>query len=380
MAAKDYYEILSVGKNSGYDEIKSAYRKLAIKYHPDKHQGDKQAEEKFKEISEAYEVLSDPQKRSTYDQFGHEGLKSSFGAGGFQWQDFSHFEDISDIFENVFNGFGFDDLFGFGRGRRSRGGPRRGSSLQCSVEIDLKQAALGTEKTISLSRSEICNVCKGTRAKPGTKEETCGGCGGRGQINASTGFFSITRPCVQCGGRGAIVKTPCTNCHGRGQIKVRKRINVKIPRGVDDGIRLRVSGEGEAGLGGGPRGDLYVNIHVKEHDIFTRHDNDIYCQVPISFVTAVFGGEIEIPTLEGTVKMKIPEGTQSGRIFRLRQKGISSLQGSGRGDELCRVMIETPTNLNKQQKNKLREFAALYSENVQPQSKKFMKKIKEMFG
>jgi len=378
MSKRDYYDVLGMAKNASAEEIKRAYRKLAMANHPDKHQGDKEAEERFKEISEAYEVLSDSQKRATYDQYGHEGLKGAFGSGGFSWQDFSHFEDISDIFGDLFSGFGFDDMFGFGGGRR-RSGPRRGSHLQAEAIIDLKEAAFGTEKTISISRAETCETCKGNRAKPGTREESCRACGGKGQVSSVSGFFSIARTCGECGGSGSIIKIPCPDCHGTGYEKRKKRIQVKIPRGIDNGMRLRMVGEGNAGEKGGPRGDLYVTISVKEHNIFERHNDDIYCRVPITFVTAVFSGEVEIPTLEGTVKMKIPDGTQSGKIFRLRGKGAYHLQTNSRGDELCKVVIETPTHLNEQQKKKLMEFAELCGENVQPQSKKFMKKIKEMF-
>ena len=376
---RDYYDILGVAKNANADEIKKAYRKMAFKYHPDKHQGDKTAEEKFKEVSEAYEVLSDTKKRSTYDQHGHDGLKGAFGSGGFQWQDFSHQEDISDLFGNIFSSFGFDEMFGTsGRGSR-RSGPRRGSSLQLEVEIDLKEAAFGTEKTISLKRAENCETCKGTGAKPGTKEATCEACGGRGQTSTSSGFFTMSRTCGTCGGRGTVIKIPCGNCGGSGTVAEKKKIKVKIPRGVSTGTRLRVSGEGEAGEKSGPHGDLYVYINVKEHDIFERHDDDIYCQVSIPFTTAVFGGEVDVPTLEGNVKMNVPEGTQSGRTFRLRQKGIYHLSGSGRGDELCRLVVETPTDLTEQQKNKLKEFAELRGEDIRPQSKKFVRKIKDMF-
>ena len=381
MAKSDYYEVLNIAKNASAAEIKKAYRTLAFKYHPDKNPNSKTAEEKFKEISEAYEVLSDSEKRATYDRYGHDGLKGAFGSGGFQWQNFTHFDDLSDLFgnlEDIFGGFGMSDLFGTG-GRRRQRGPRPGSSLQAEVAIDLKEAAFGAERTINLKRLETCDVCKGSKAKPGTKATTCNTCGGRGQVSTVSGFFSIARTCNVCGGSGSILKTPCTNCDGIGRVPARKKIKVQIPKGVSDGIRLRVSNEGEAGEKGGPRGDLYVYINVRKNDIFERHMDDIYCQVPISFVTAVFGGEVEIPTLESTVKMKIPEGTQSGRIFRLRQKGVYHLNGSGRGDELCKVVIETPTNLSEEQKKKLKEFAQLCGENIEPQSQKFMKKIKEMF-
>jgi len=377
---RDYYEVLGISKGASADEIKRAYRKLAMKHHPDKHQGDKEAEEKFKEISEAYEVLSDPKKKSTYDQFGHDGLKGAFGPGGFQWQDFTHFEDISDIFDGLFGSFGFDsDMFGFGSGRARRGGPRRGSHLRAEIEISLKDAAFGVEKTLSLNRKEVCDTCSGRGAKPGTKETKCDACGGRGTVNSVSGFFSISRTCDQCMGRGSIIKTPCDDCSGTGFTHARRKIKVKVPRGIDNGTRLRITGEGEPGEKNGPRGDLYVTIYVKEDKYFQRHNDDIYCEAPISFITAVFGGEIDVPTLEGPVKMKVPEGTQSNKVFRLRQKGVYHLRGAGRGDQLCRVVVRTPTNLNSEQKRKLSEFADACGERIDPQARNFVDKIKGMF-
>ncbi|MFH1791231.1 MAG: molecular chaperone DnaJ [Candidatus Omnitrophota bacterium] len=379
VSKRDYYEVLGVGRSAGHDEIRSAYRKLAMQYHPDKHQGDKAAEERFKEISEAYEVLSDPQKKDTYDRFGHEGLRNAFSAGGFQWRDFSHFEDISDLFENVFSGFGFDDLFGFG-GRKKRSGPRQGASIRQDVEIELKEAAFGVEKSVSVTRAETCAKCRGTGARPGTKEETCAACGGRGQVTSSSGFFSISRACEQCRGRGSIIKEPCQECRGEGRVNARKKISVKIPGGVDNGTRLRVTGEGEAGTKGGPRGDLYVDIHIKKHESFERHEDDIYCQVRMPFITAVLGGEIEVPTLEGSEKLDIPAGTQSGEIFRLKHKGMHRLRRGGRGDQLLRVMVETPVNLTVLQKKKLIEFSESCGRKVQPKKGKFVRKIKDMLG
>lgn len=379
MSKRDYYEVLGISKNATPDEIKSAYRKLAMKHHPDKHNGDKAAEEKFKEISEAYEVLEDPQKKSVYDKYGHEGLKGAFGQGGFGWQDFTHFDDISDIFEGVFGSFGFDaGAFGFGS-RKKRSGPVRGENLKIDIEVDLREAAFGVEKTVSISRNETCPLCKGSRTKPGTKEETCHACHGTGQVTSVSGFFSVSRPCVNCGGRGVIIKSPCTNCHGNGVVKEKKKIKVKIPKGVDTGIRLRLNGEGGSGQKGGPSGDLYVDIHVKEHEYFKRDGDDIYCDAPVPYIIAVLGGDIEVPTLDGDVNLHIPEGTDSGKIFKIKEKGIYSLNGHGRGDQYCRVYIETPKKLNSSQKEKLIEFAKLCGENVEDKSGKLFKKIKDMF-
>jgi len=374
MSKRDYYEVLGLTRGASSDEIRSSYRKLAMQHHPDKHHGDKDAEEKFKEISEAYEVLSDADKRSMYDQYGHEGLKGAFGRGGFSMNDFTHFEDIQDIFEGLFGG----DIFGFGSGRQ-RSGPRRGRHLQAHVEIDLNEAAFGAERTLTIAHSEECPSCKGTGAKPGTKEIQCKACRGAGQVNMTSGFFSISQTCGECGGKGTVIKTPCEVCRGTGQVPGKRKIKVSIPRGVEDGTRLRLSQEGEPGTKGGPAGDLYVDVRVKAHDVFERHGDDIYCEVPISFVTAVFGGEIEVPTLEGPVKLTIPEATQSGKVIRVKQKGVYNLHGRGRGDQLCRVNVETPKNLNDIQKKKLREFAEVCGEDVLPESNKFVKKIKEMF-
>jgi len=371
----DYYEVLDVKKNASESEIKSAYRSLAMKHHPDKHKGDKVAEEKFKEISEAYEVLSDSNKRATYDQFGYEGLKGAFGGGGFGWENFTHFSDLEDIFSSFGN---LGDLFGFGS-RSRRGGPRRGADLQYELEITLEEAVFGVEKTIKVERSESCTVCGGSGSKPGTKEETCTVCSGRGQISSVSGFFSVSRTCHRCNGRGKIIKTPCTKCAGSGKVRASRKIKANIPRGVDNGSRLRIQGEGEAGEKGGSSGDFYVLIYVKEHSVFNRHDDNVYCQVPISFITAVFGGEIKIPTLEGDIMMKVPAGTQSGRVFRLKQKGVYHLQRQGRGDEHCRVIVETPTDLDTEQKKKLKEFAKACGEEIRPKTKSFVEKMKKAF-
>ncbi len=377
---RDYYEILGIKKGSSVDEIKKAYRSLALKYHPDRVSGDKKAsEEKFKEISEAYAVLSDPQKKSQYDQFGHAGIDSRYSYEDiFKGADFSSiFEDLGvggggifgDIFEGIFGG-------GFSSGRRNS---LRGRDLQYEFEISFEEAAFGVKKTVTIPRHEICDTCKGDGARPGTKKTTCSTCNGKGRIMQSAGFFSIQQTCPKCRGEGTIIKNPCVKCVGTGKIKVTKKIEVSIPAGVDTGSRLRMQQEGEAGTKGGPRGDLYIYVHVKDHDIFERHGYDIVCDVPISFPVATLGGEVEIPTLNGKVTMKIPEGTQTGKIFRLQGKGIKRLRGYGIGDELVRVVVETPTRLNSQQKRILKEFMKSCDDKVSPLAKSFTEKAKKIF-
>lgn len=385
---RDYYEILGIAKSASADEIKKAYRNLALKYHPDRvaPEKKKEAEEKFKEVSEAYEVLMDPQKKEVYDQYGHSGVDNSFKQGGFTWQDFHHFDDIKDIFgefdlSDLFRSFGMGgDIFGggFETGQR-RGGGRRGSDLEYELEISFEDAAFGTEKTILIPRYETCGECEGSGAKPGSKRERCPACGGRGQVSTSSGFFNIVRTCDRCGGEGVIIGTPCLACGGRGRIKTKRSIKIKIPAGVDSGSRLRVHGEGEAGERGGRRGDLYIILRVRPHEIFERHDTDIYCEVPINFTTAVFGADIEVPTLEGRIKMKVPAGTQGGRIFRLRGKGIAHLHDYGRGDQLVKVQIDVPTDLTAEQKRLLKEYARASDESSGPLSRSFLEKMKKIF-
>lgn len=380
MAKRDYYEILGLSREGSPEAVKKAYRKLALKYHPDKNQGNKDAEEKFKEVSEAYEVLSDSKKRVLYDQYGHDGMQSTFSGEGFNWSDFTHFDEFGDIFDNlgdVFRGFGgSSDIFGGGQQGR---GPGRGSSIQYEVELDFEEAVFGVEKSIDLPRYEVCGSCKGSGAKAGSKKETCQMCGGRGQVFTSSGFFSIARTCNRCDGEGEIVKAPCPKCSGQGRIRVSRRIKVKIPAGIHTGSRLRVHGEGEAGVRGGGRGDLYVFIKVRPHSIFKREEYDIICEVPVSFSQAVFGAEIDIPTLNGKIKMKVPEGTQSGKVFRIRGKGIPRLDGYGKGDQYVKVNIETPINLNQKQKASLKDFAEACGDSVNPMSKSFINKVKQMF-
>jgi molecular chaperone DnaJ len=347
MAKKDYYELLGVARGASETDIKKAYRRLAMKHHPDRNPDNKQAEERFKEIKEAFEVLSDARKRGAYDQFGHAGVDPSAGAG-FGGPGASGF---GDIFDSVFG-----DIFGAGGARR--GGPRvfRGADLQYDLELTLEEAVSGTTVKIRTPTAKECAACKGTGARAGTAPSTCDTCQGHGQVRMSQGFFSVQQTCPRCRGTGQMIRDPCPTCNGHGRVRDHKTHSVKVPAGVDNGDRIRLTGEGEAGQHGGPPGDLYVSVHVKEHPIFHREQNDLHCEVPISFVTAALGGELDVPTLDGRVVLKIPQETQAGRVFRLRGKGVKSVRGAGVGDLLCRVMVETPVNLNRQQKELLQQF------------------------
>jgi molecular chaperone DnaJ len=371
MAKRDYYEVLGVGREAGQEEIKKAYRRLALKYHPDKNPDNKEAEERFKEVNEAHEVLSDSQKRAAYDQFGHAMGGGVRGPGGF---------------EGFGRDFGFGDIFGdifadvFGERTATRRRPQRGSDIEYATEIDFKDAVLGTEKTIEISRYEACANCNGTGARSGADLGSCPVCGGSGQVRMSQGFFSISRTCERCRGEGTVVKSACSACAGRGRVKVARKIHLRIPPGVENGTRLRMSGEGEAGYNGGPRGDLYVIIGVRPHEIFERHGYDIVCEVPISFIQAILGCEIEIPTLDGRVKVKIPPGTQSGKVFRLRGKGIPDLHGRGKGDEHVVIDVEIPASLNNQQRRLLEEFARISGDEIAPSRKSFLEKVKKLLG
>jgi molecular chaperone DnaJ len=371
---RDYYEILSVHKNASEIEIKKAFRKLAIQHHPDKNQGDKEAEEKFKEATEAYEVLSDPQKRAQYDQFGHAGVS---GAGGYSGNGFGGFgtgTPFGDIFSDIFG-----DIFGGGGGgRRSQG--RRGDDLLYNLEISFEDAAFGCEKKIDVPYAKRCNSCNGSGAKPGTEPKICPSCRGAGQMRYQQGFFSVSKTCGQCNGEGKVVDDPCPDCRGKGSTKDTKTLSVKVPGGVETGSRLKLNSEGGQGAKGGPNGDLYVAISVKEHSLFRREDDNVLCEIPISFAQAALGCEIEVPTLEGKVSMKIPDGTQSGKVYRLRGKGITSLQGYGRGDQLVIVKVETPTNLNKRQKELLEEFATISGEDAHPMKKGFLDKVMDFLS
>lgn len=344
MGQRDYYELLGVSKTASEAEIKKAYRKMAMKYHPDRNPDDNAAEEKFKEVQKAYAVLSDQQKRAAYDQFGHAGVDGPMGGGG----GFGGFSDVfEDIFENIFSG-------GRGHGRQSRA--HRGADLQYNMQLTLEEAAAGKQIEITVPRHAQCKTCDGSGAKKGSTPKKCETCDGMGQVRIQQGFFSIQQTCPGCQGEGKVITDPCNSCHGQGRVRESKKLTVKIPAGVDNGDRVRLGGEGEAGVHGGPAGDLYVQISVKDHPIFERHEGDLHCEVPISFVTAAIGGSIEVPTLEGRVTLKIPAETQSGKVFRLRGKGIKSVRGHAAGDLLCRVAIETPVNLSKEQKEMLNKF------------------------
>jgi molecular chaperone DnaJ len=387
MATKrDYYEVLGVARNASTEEIKKAYRKLAVKFHPDKNPGDTTAEGKFKELGEAYEVLIDESKRAAYDRYGHAafaggGVGAGARGGGFG----GGFHDPFDIFREVF-GMGteggggiFDQIFGGATGSRERGGRQRGSDLRYDLQISLEEAAFGVEKEIELLKHEICTRCNGTGAEAGSRAVTCSTCQGRGQVVTSRGFFQVSQTCPRCHGTGQVIERPCRDCDGDGRVEKRSRIKLKIPAGIEDTARLRSSRNGEAGMRGGPPGDLYVVIHVREHEIFTREEDDLYCEVPISFVTAALGGEVRVPTLEGHAVLKIPAGTQAGTQFRLRGHGVANIDTKARGDLRVRAIVEVPTRLNSEQRKKLEEFAALCGDDNSPMHKSFFEKAKEFF-
>lgn len=380
MSKRDYYEVLGVPRTATDDEIKKAYRKLAVKYHPDKNPGDKTAEEKFKELGEAYEIMSDAQKRAAYDQYGHNAFDARRRAsrGGFEG-----FHDPFDIFREVFNQQGgnggiFDDLFGAGS-RSNPSGALRGADLRYDLEITFDEAAHGCEKEISVSKLDACETCSGTGGEKGAHYEPCSTCGGRGQVVTARGIFSIAQTCPRCEGAGRTIDKPCRSCQGSGQRERTSKITLRIPPGVDAGSRLRSSGNGESGKRGGGPGDLYVIIHVKAHEIFQRDGDDLLCEVPINFTTAALGGEINVPTLNGSAQIKIPAGTQTATVFRLRGKGIRNVHGHGHGDLHVQVTVEVPAKLNSEQRAKLTEFANLCDASVNPRSKSFFEKAKELF-
>jgi molecular chaperone DnaJ len=369
---RDYYEVLGLNKDASEEEIKKAYRKLAMKHHPDRNPDSKDGEEKFKEAKEAYEILTEPEKRRAYDAYGHAGVNPQMGAGPGQ-EGFGGFaEAFGDIFSDIFGGQG-----------RGRASVFRGADLRFNLEVSLEQAARGTETKIRIPTMETCETCKGSGAKPGTHPKTCDTCHGSGTVRLSQGFFSIQQTCPTCHGTGKMVTDPCAGCRGAGRLKKHKTLAVKIPAGVDEGDRIRLSGEGEAGVNGGPPGDLYVVMHLKPHGVFQRDGDDLHCEMPISFTQAALGGEIEIPTLDGSAKIKVPPETQTGQVFRLRAKGIKGVRSTYPGDLLCEVVVETPVRLTDRQKELLRELEEINTKDANrhnPRAKSFMEKVREFFA
>jgi molecular chaperone DnaJ len=380
MAKRDYYTVLGVTRDVSEDDIKKAYRKLAMKHHPDRNPDDKGSEEKFKEAKEAYEILTDTKKRAAYDQFGHAGVDPSqgFGRGPFGGGGPEGFGGFADAFGDIFGEI-------FGQQGRGRGGSGvfRGADLRYNLDLSLEDAAHGADVKIRIPALEACETCHGSGAKPGTEPKTCPTCQGRGEVRVSQGFFSIQQTCPQCHGRGKVVADPCQTCHGAGRVKKHKTLSVKIPAGVDQDDRIRLTGEGEAGVNGGPPGDLYVVVNLKPHAMFQREGADLHCEMPISYATAALGGEIEIPTLDGHAKIKVPAETQTGQVFRLRNKGIRPVRGSVQGDLYCHVAIETPVKLTARQKELLRELEAINQQDPgahNPRAKSFFDKVKDFFG
>lgn len=374
---RDYYEVLGVSRGASEDEIKKAYKKMARKYHPDLNPGDKTAEEKFKEVNEAYEVLSDADKKARYDQYGHAGVDPNFGAGGFGggFDGSFDFGDLGDIFGSFFGG-------GFGGGRRTNpNAPQRGESIRMSIAISFEEAAFGCEKAVTVERYETCDTCHGNGCAPGTSPEVCPDCHGTGtvQVRRQTpmGVFATSSPCPKCGGKGRIIHQPCKDCRGSGMVRKKKTIQASIPAGIDNGQTISIRGQGNAGKNGGPAGDLLITITVRPHELFRREGTSVLCEAPITFTQAVLGADLEIPTIDGKVKYTLPEGTQSGTTFRLKGKGIPSINGRGRGDQYVTVYIETPKNLNKEQKEALKKFAETMGESNYEEQKKFFKKFKK---
>jgi molecular chaperone DnaJ len=377
----DYYEVLGVSRDASEQDIKSAYRKLALKHHPDRNPGDRASEEKFKEAAEAYAVLADADKRKMYDRFGHAGLGAGAQGGGFDPTVFTGFEDILGGLGDV---FGFGDVFG---GARRRGGPQRGADLRYDLEISFGESAKGTETTIQVPRSETCDSCRGTGAAEGSSPATCPQCQGRGQLRYQQGFFTVARTCGQCRGTGSIISTPCQTCRGAGRVQKERKLTVRVPPGIATGQRLRLNGEGEAGPGGGPSGDLYVVVHVQEHPFLQRDGNDLHCEIPVSFPTLALGGEITIPLLDGDEPYKVPEGTQTESTFRFRGRGMPDVSGRGRGDFLVTVKLVTPKKLSREQRKLIEQFAAtLPAEKAEPtptsehDEKGLFDRVKDIFG
>ena len=376
MSKRDYYTVLGLARDASEEDIKKSYRKLAMKYHPDRNPDDKSAEDKFKEAKEAYEVLCDARKRAAYDQFGHAGVDPSAGGRGFGGGP-EGFGGFADAFGDIFG-----EIFGQGRGGRGNG-VYRGADLRYNLELSLEEAAKGTEVKIRIPTMEECGTCHGNGAKPGTQPKQCPTCNGRGEVRVSQGFFSIQQTCPQCHGTGKVVPEPCPTCNGAGRLKKHKTLSVKIPAGVDQDDRIRLTGEGEAGLNGGPTGDLYVVVNLRPHPMFTREGADLHCEMPISFGTAALGGELEIPTLDGHATIKVPPETQSGQVFRLKNKGIRPVRGSVQGDLYCHVVVETPVKLTARQKELLREFESINDQDPEahsPRAKSFFDKVKDFFG
>ncbi|MCE0523680.1 MAG: molecular chaperone DnaJ [Methylacidiphilales bacterium] len=378
---RDYYHVLGVERNATPDEIKKAYRKLAVKHHPDKNPGDKSAEEKFKELGEAYEVLSNADKRAAYDRFGHQAFTQGGGMGGYGGT-----HDPFDVFREVFGGGRggggiFESIFGDGMGQDGgeRGGRGRGADLRYDMRITFEEAAHGVEKEIEIAKLQACDTCHGSGAEPGSKVTTCPTCGGHGQVAVARGFFNIAQTCPRCRGAGQTIEKPCHTCHGDGRVEKTAKIKIKIPAGVEDGTRLRSSGQGEGGSRGGPSGDLYVVLHVEAHEIFQREGTDLFCSVPISFARAALGGEVKVPTLEGSAVLKVPTGTPSGKVFRLRGKGLPEVHGRGVGDLRVKLYVEVPTRLNHEQRQKLQAFADSCDETTHPEENSFFRKAKEFF-
>ncbi len=373
MAKRDYYEVLGVAKNATDDDLKKAYRKLAMKYHPDRNPDSKDAEAKFKEVKEAYEMLTDPAKREAYDRFGHAGVdpNAGFGAGAGG----PGFGGFADVFGDIFG-----DIFGGQRPGGGRSNVYRGADLRYAMEVSLEQAANGYASEIRVPSWENCTACNGSGAKPGTKPKVCHGCGGQGAVRVQQGFFSIQQTCPTCHGSGKVIPEPCTSCEGVGRVKKNKTLEVKIPAGIDDGMRIRSAGNGEPGINGGPAGDLYVEIHVKEHPVFQRDGDDLHCEVPIGITTAALGGKVQVPTLSGRAEIELPEGTQSGKQFRLRGKGIKGIRASYPGDLYAHVVVETPVRLTDKQKQLLHELeASLKDPKHSPQTKGWMDRVKDFF-
>ncbi|WP_018014095.1 molecular chaperone DnaJ [Teredinibacter turnerae] len=372
MAKRDYYEVLGVARDVSEQDLKKAYRKVAMKFHPDRNPDDASAEEKFKEASEAYEVLSDKQKRAAYDQFGHAGVEGQGGMGGGA----EGFGSFSDIFGDVFG-----DIFGGAGGGRGRGGPSRGADLRYTLDLSLEDAVRGTSVKIKVPTLVSCTNCGGSGAKPGTSATTCNTCGGHGQVRMQQGFFSVQQTCPTCRGQGKTISDPCNKCHGHGRVEETKTLSVKVPAGVDTGDRIRLAGEGEAGADGGPSGDLYVQVHVKDHEFFQREGRNLYCEVPISIFDACLGGDLEVPTLDGRVKLKVPAETQTGKLFRLRGKGVTPIRGGAAGDLLCRVIVETPVNLSNKQKELLEQLKDTFKGTQHsPKQQSWFEGMKNFFG